>query len=423
LRQTTAAGIALLMLMLTGAHAATPKSPPPPLPAECPADPFCPASACQTSLTAAASTLAPTFPCPRNGSNQDDVDIFAWNAFITWNWPASKSCKPDKSRSILEVKGGATGPVVWQTQMATDDLFVAPGQKPAEWCSAPTIFNNVPRTFRHIAKADAAAHLLGGAFAHVAEPGGDQAPASGVVTDPNGRWLRYEKLVNDVEASYIKERNLWSKAGLGDQAILLPILSTEFEASWKVLTRSEIASHRYYTTLATLFNNPEGSQPSPEKKPVTLGLVGLHIAHKGPNGVFWSTFEQIDNEKVFFNPKSSVAPNTQTAKDPYLELDPKSRKPTTPGVNIKRLTPIASSDAINRYYQSLLAGSVFANYRLVSTQWPGGVPRQVANITMETYVQQLTAGDPRFPGQKLTGCVACHARSKWDQTFVFLEAK
>jgi hypothetical protein len=74
---------------------------------------------------------------------------------------------------------------------------------------------------------------------------------------------------------------------------------------------------------------------------------------------------------------------------------------------------------------------VFANYRLISTQWqtggaPQGTPPNVANIVIETYVQTVSSGG-KTPS---TGCLGCHIDAKaannktvTDHSFLFLEAK
>jgi hypothetical protein len=53
--------------------------------------------------------------------------------------------------------------------------------------------------------------------------------------------------------------------------------------------------------------------------------------------------------------------------------------------------------------QAKLAGTVWANYRLVTTQWPGPtgqfIPCQVTNAVAETYIQNRNAGS----------CMRCHA--------------
>lgn len=73
--------------------------------------------------------------------------------------------------------------------------------------------------------------------------------------------------------------------------------------------------------MATVYNTPDRA-PSPGANTVKLGLVGLHIIQKTPDqqGFFRSTFEQVDNEKVFFNPGSTAPVDKQTAKKPYNEL-------------------------------------------------------------------------------------------------------
>jgi hypothetical protein len=233
--------------------------------------------------------------------------------------------------------------------------------------------------------------------------------------------------------------NKWYQLSVLDKlpSITLPTGSLELKAAWKILTQQEIAGNRYYTTTATVYNTPEGGK-SPGPNPVTLGLVGLHIIQKTPeqSGFFWSTFEQVDNDQVFFDPSSNTAPNTQTAKKPYVELNPDGTPHNTP-VQIKRVNAIAASPALNLYYQNLLGNSVFKYYRLISTQWqtggaPQGTPPNVANIVIETYVQSVkTPYDPKQPdGTQVTGCLACHLnataankKTNTDHSFLFLEAK
>ena len=124
-------------------------------------------------------------------------------------------------------------------------------------------------------------------------------------------------------------------------------------------------------------------------------------------------------------------------------------------MQIKRNNKIAANPALNAYYQKLLAGSVFAHYRLVSTQWqtggaPQGTPANVANIVIETYVQDATAKAgvasaacdrpassagqagrlPAFGPTPPSGCLGCHLNATTangatltDHSFLFLEAK
>ena len=101
-------------------------------------------------------------------------------------------------------------------------------------------------------------------------------------------------------------------------------------------------------------------------------------------------------------------------------------------VQIKRMNKIPADPNLTSYYQKLLAGSVFANYRLISTQWqtggaPQGTPANVANIVIETSSAGVVAGKTKNPA---TGCLACHINATaanntttTDHSFMFLEAQ
>ncbi|MEO8034953.1 MAG: hypothetical protein ABI837_11030, partial [Acidobacteriota bacterium] len=316
---------------------------------------------------------------------QSFVDVYSWNIFLAMNWPASTgNCSADATKSILNVKSGDGTFVTWQTYMPSDNVFVNPGyQKPAAWCSGNGLAAGANRLFTHEAKSVAAAKKLGGMFLKVAEPGGDVLQASGdVVTDQAGRWLRYERLMNKVEYDYMAADH-WNAVQLQAMfkakppvPIRIPEGAVEIKSAWKVLTPAEISGNRYFTTTGTVCNTPDGARTPCDDKPVTFGLVGLHIVQQTNDGgtMFWSTFEQNDNETVFFDPTSKSPVNTDLAKAPYTELD-KSCKAINQPTQIKRVTPIPASPDLNKYYQQLLAGSVFANYRLISTQWTTGLGR------------------------------------------------
>lgn len=394
----------------------------------------CAGSSCPASIASAQATL-PLAACPKGGENQNAVDVFSWNEFIALNWPATTACAADTTNSILNIKSGNQGPVVWQTLMSSDNVFVAPNQSPADWCTGDALSNlfaQKPRAFAHIAKS--APHNVEALTVPISQPNGVQA-VGGVVTDQSGRWLRYERLMNQPEYTAITNNNWYRLAVINSiPSLRLPTGSLELKAAWKILTPEEIAGGRYYTTMATVFNTPD-HDPSPGADPVTLGLVGLHIIQKTPQqgNFFWSTFEHVDNDKVFFNPKIDTPTNTQTASKPYTELNPNG-SPVNAPVQIKRLTPVPAKAALNAYYQKLLAGSVFANYRLIATQWTtgfgvsrAGTPRYAANIVIETYVQKAAQTKGKFPP---TGCLACHTNATaknnttvTDHSFLFLEAQ
>jgi hypothetical protein len=441
-------GLVAALFIVDGANAA------PPIKA-CQGGTGCAGSTCPASITSAQATV-PDNACPFAGESQSGVDVFSWNEFIAFNWPATQTCMPDTTKSILNVKLLNQGPVVWQTQMSSDDVFVASGQSPAPWCngkSLAALFAKQPIELLHTAQTAAPPQSLAH-LASVISPPTDVTAVGGVVTDQSGRWLRYQRLTNQTEYNAIVGNKWYQLSVLNSlKTLTLPTGSIEFKSAWKILNGMEIKSGRYYTTQATVFNTPDGAK-SPGPNPVTLGLVGLHIIHKTPTqgGFFWSTFEQVDNDKVFINPHKGGPFNTQTAQTPYTELNPNATPVNAP-VQIKRNNKIAADPALNAYYQKLLAGSVFAHYRLVSTQWqfggaPQGAPPNVANIVIETYVQDAAAtpaavsalpasffpplppGHPAVGATPPSGCLGCHidattANGKvvTDHSFLFLEAK
>lgn len=443
-------GLAAALFIVDSASAA------PPQPPACEKVP-CAGSTCLSSITAAQATV-PEQACPaQGGESQNGVDIFSWNEFIALNWPATQACEPDTTKSILDIKTGKEGPVVWQTQMTSDDVFVAPGQTPVPWCngkSLAALFAKQPIDLSHTAQTAALPQSLHNLRSVISQPT-DVEAVRGVVTDQAGRWLRYERLMNKTEYDQIVGQK-WYQLSVLDTlpSITLPSASIEFKSAWKILSPDEIVGGRFYTTQATVYNTPDGAK-SPGANPVTLGLVGLHIINKTerPGGFFWSTFEQVDNDTTFFKPHRTGPYNKQTARKPYTELDPNG-KPINAPVQIKRLHKIAADPKLNAYYQQLLAGSVFANYRLVSTQWQSGLvlqgePPNVANIVIETYVQNATSKPQAasafpagfFPQPKpghrtlstvaSTGCLACHInataankrKTVTDHSFLFLEAQ
>ncbi len=411
----------LIFVFAAGAFSGCPKKEEPPaptatlgattLPSECDPNSPCPGSTCPTSITAASATV-PADACPREGEFQSDVDVFAWNSFIALNWPANLStCEGDPNQSILT----GTGPRVWETYTLDSDIFVASPNQPAAWCAQEMTAALGNRKFGSVRKISSS---LAETFPAIGEAVG------GVLTDQNGRFVRYEVRVNLDEYNYLTKNNLWQASQQAGQTINFPqgpndnpsrcgadpcgpVGAMEIKAAWKVLSATEIASGRFYTTQGTVFNDENGD-PSPGANPVTLGLVGLHILHKTESEAtwFWSTFEQVDNTtSSFFNAScTNCSANTQNAKTPYTELDP-SGKPINTPTQVVRSTSIDKTDsaapALNAYYRALLKGSVWENYELVSTQWatggaPAGTPPILANTTLETYIQPNSS------------CMGCH---------------
>lgn len=395
--------------------------------------------------------------------NQELVNDFSWRSFIAFCWPANTgNCTADTSIGSNIFNGN--GPVVWESYLSTDQVFVSSGS-PSNWCT-PT-FDMLPkkvqelsqrtgiRRFIHrLSKTPAGPHALG------------QASGQPLV-DQNGRFVRYEVRMNQDEYNYILAKNLWNAAGqnkfTSDSTITMPsgqtqygnLGSIEFKAAWKIMGPGDDTT-RFYKIKAIVYNDNAGD-PSPGPNPVTLGLVGLHIAHKTPTqrNWVWSTFEQVDNlTSSFFNNACDTCPiNTPPQTDKaghYVELNPDGtpiHKPT----QVKRINPTADATVagVNSKYQGMLKGSVWANYQLISTQWlqfEDITPMYLANSVQETYLQgpspasygtyTLSIDQPYYASPKYqpfsaassSSCMGCHytatgvGTAKTDFSFILGEA-
>ncbi|GEN10295.1 hypothetical protein SAMN05443572_110102 [Myxococcus fulvus] len=424
----------------------------PPLPQACNPDPTCPGSTCATAINPALAVV-PANACPRFGEFQSDVDVYSWNTFIALNWPANpSSCTANTQTSILS----GQGPTVWETYPDDLDMFVPPGSKPGAWCSfnTPAAFETKLRQRTKLLEPgrlqalNTGVHKLLLSTSKASAAIGEKLPdieqaVGGPLTDQNGRFVRYEKRLNQDEYNYLITNNLWNAAGQKGVTISFPtganqnpgpcngkpcgpVGAMEVKASWKVLSPQEISGKRFFMRQAWVFNDDAGD-PSPGANPVTVGLVGLHIIHKTDTQQtwFWSTFEHVDNTtSSFFNPHctGNCTPNTQTAKAPYTELAPDGGPLNAP-VQVTRTTPIQADAGLNAYYRALLKGSVWENYQLISTQWatggaPQGTPPVLANTTMETYIQSTAS------------CLGCHGQApkasgdgSADFSFLLMEAQ
>jgi hypothetical protein len=193
---------------------------------------------------------------------------------------------------------------------------------------------------------------------------------------------------------------------------------------------------RYYVVDAEVFD------PSTQKcADTSVGLVGLHIVQKldqFPEWV-WSTFEQVD---VAGNQQNALLPACPSSdaecqqngfknRPSSTNLDPdQSARVPVPVLRLNAIptTPAGASTVdANTEFQTALAGTPWAYYQLVVTQWPfaandptqykppdlrgtypctSGLPFPVTgavNLTMETYFQSANAA-----AGSGNSCMACH---------------
>jgi hypothetical protein len=379
--------------------------------------------------------------------DQLDFDIFAWRELIALNWPADPAtCAARADVSILDP---GPAPRVWETWKTDAEVFVADPTRaqPAAWCQQQS---PAGRTFFTVSPFFTIQQAFGGPL-----------------VDQGGRFVRYEERVNRDEHEFILARGLWSQAGqtrwLAHDPIDMPAGDAthagaiEVKAAWKVLTPAERLAGRFYAVRAVISTGRD-SAGRPLTAVADLGLIGFHITHKSRSSPQWSwaTFEHLDNltsslrapacrarvactvAASFYCPDGCCPDNCQTTTctDGVCPELTAAGRPVHLPVQVSRVQDVAAMalpdrevTRVNAAFQRLLAGSVWANYALVSTQWPsrpdvaGGVPAPpfLANVALETYNQGGTtagsdgaaaypsAGYAPFAATVSSSCLKCHA--------------
>jgi len=390
-------------------------------------------------------TLSPQLPADVcipgdfTGIALDYFDDFSWRAFVALTWPAAPGRRgvPATTKSIT-----ATGPRVFETYKSTWEIFHGDGSAPPRAFDAyDTAASNpcaVPSKFGDITIGSASGiDDIGQAGIGVLDP---------PVVAQNGRYIRTLMLFNQIEFDHIVRHRYFLRSELPDvpsprpdtPVIDFPTGSIALKAAWiDVSGLPPALAKRFYTRTATVKRATGGGCSK-----ITIGLIGLHIAHKTPSRPqwIWSSFEQkdmvpprwVDNPDAFVLHDGTTAP--MPANNP-LSLVPLLPEPVTP-FNVVRDpgAPILTSTELTNYaYQRLLAGTPFQYYRLVVTQWPrlegkqtNPIPASVdgsigntfpglgafsafANVTMETFDQT---------GVQL-GCMSCHNRSRMTTDFMW----
>jgi hypothetical protein len=353
------------------------------------------------------------------------IDQFSWQSFVAINWPAS-------GNGIIGQGGDAV--TSWQFWKRDLDVLVPDGQVPISW-QTPS-----PVPAECTQPAPAGTRILA-QDTKLGQLGDFTTPGNGPLIDQNGNYVRFEILVNEAMYDFIVANKLYSVSGQKafNPSGLLALPSgvhngaagaVMLKIAWKVLGPGD-DSTRFHTSPAYLYT--PGSTPQCQLQQV--GLVGMHISHKTANAPqwVWSTFEHMDNAPLAgsgaagpFSFNDGLAAHQQTTCEnsgdcnqvPQLPWDPNTG--TSTPVQVARMSDFtATARTANTLFEKALlavdASSVFANYRLVGTQYPtdptsandaAGVPRPafLANTTMETFLQGTTP-------VVSSSCASCHSQA------------
>lgn len=352
-------------------------------------------------------------------TTQPCFDIFSWQSFVALNWPAN----PDGSPAQGPITGNAGSPRVWEYYKQPSEVFNTNEHllpftgmyKSEEGFKGFYMFTKLSNELSSTSSLPASIKQATG------QP----------LIDKNLNFALFEVHLNKDEVDYIVNDSLTTIEGQKGKTIKFPSGSVkgstgaiEIKASWKILEPGKDDTSKFYKRMAIIY---VPASQSANGKPLYLkemvGLVGMHILHKTQNFPFWvwTSFEHIanapqqadaakaGNNYSFFNPACTAcsyntAPTASAgnkylwqATKPYAALYATNNLYGTQAVKVD--TIYGPTDAINRKWQKALAdaGSVFANYRLIGSQWSVvedappfdtiPAPTNLTNITLETYIQ------------------------------------
>jgi hypothetical protein len=399
-----------------------------------------------TQVTAALAAIPGDVQGPRL---QNNFDVHAWLEFIALNWPADPTtCSARSDQTILSA---GQVPRVWETWKSDGEIFAPEHGAPGPWCPQPQL---VRPLFSLSALTSEPLDVIQQAF-------------GGPLVDQGGRFVRYEERVNRDEFDFIVGNELWSKAGqtryLAHDPIVMPAGdgrrtgAMEVKAAWKVLSAAELQGGRFYGIKALISTGFDASG-----RRVTaladVGLIGFHITHKSTSSPqwTWATFEHVDNltsslhkpacqarvactlAASFYCPDGCCPDDCQTTTctGGVCEELTASGRPAHLPVQVTRAQDVSQMSPadrdvsrLNDAFRHLLAGSVWANYQLIGTQWPvhpataGGDPAPpfLANVALETFnqggspegsdgaVAYPAAGYAPFSADVSSSCLKCHA--------------
>ena len=393
--------------------------------------------------------LSVPLPAQINSPEQirPDFDWYSWEEFVALNWPASTTGRgnpdqPGNASAFLKAPNGT--PTVWGTYKANWELFNQGSARPTPFdsydvhvpaqCSAGkpgekrlvmsskgnTVLNDGVQAFS-FPLVDAARNYI---FYEVRYGRDAYDFMRGTDADPKS-WLYLAKNLSPPKQQTMPSTTA-NPAHVG--AIML-------KAAWRDMSSVPAADQsRYYVVPAEVYD-PSTKQCSMK----SVGLVGFHVVQKlqGFGEWIWSSFEQVDNLSTPERPGMLPACTDTNCSQAHgfsnrpqsltLEPDPAKRVP----VNAARLNPIPTTPAgastvdVNATFQKALAGTPWAFYQLVITQWPtsdkgfkppedrgtypcaSGIPFPqdgAVNVALETYFQ--SAEDANGAGGN--SCMRCH---------------
>jgi hypothetical protein len=405
---------------------------------------------------------------------QRGFDFYSWRTFITLNSPDGKS--------ILQSQPGT--PTRWENMdnfKQLLDVMLPVDMGPPKWPADQEEME--AEKVRLMPPACRAKYKRGTMVVKMIEESYNEPFKTGPLIDQQGNYAIFDILMNRQMFDYIQLHHLYSKEGQQDpanfglavdfppgknpkdakpaqdgkaeqKAVVADTGAFMLKVSWKILGPDEPKPETFHQVKA-LVSMPKSDDPNAPPPPClqkTLGLIGFHAVHKTatrPQWI-WTSFEHKQNvpdrnevtNHDFHGPynfytvkcKDKCADENATPPREFWQPDPALQlkfKDTTFKSQIVREVPLTdAAKNMNRIFHSMLEGTVWVNYMLLSTQWPsvfgctslpskkdGGTdflkqpdmtcspaPTYLANSTLETYSQG------KIPLAS-SSCIGCHGNA------------
>jgi len=396
-------------------------------------------------------------PCNSVTPQTDAFASLSWQIFKMIVWPVAKSPTGEPIRGVpdtLRALSDMQGPRVFETYKADWETFLPAAAPPLDWPQY-TATASACRNKPAIAPGTLVLSALS-EFGNVQEQAGNNQhgqPITNILVAQNGKLARYLVGFDKNEFDLIRTNGLYN-------SINLPKLDTPpgptadapngtiiVKSAWIELDGLAVPRESFYHRRALVQDTVTLDCMEAE-----VGLVGLHIRYKTPERPqwVWASFEHIRNVP----PQAGAAeplrqPAAYTFNDgtgapmplqppPATLIGSPDFSPHAPPFNVELAKPIPQAiQDINGQWQTALAGTVWANYRLMIVEWPavGGSPKlnafqsvpeppsitdptsNMLNTTLETFIQKAVG-----PNEGLIfTCMGCHnAAQGLDYTFTIV---
>lgn len=381
-------------------------------------------------------------------NNQEGFECFSWQNFISLNWVASRQDRGQPDTNVEPKDFGAPGdfrPTVWESYLDFEEVFRP--ELPAPWKEYdPDSIKIMQRLAKDVDEV-LPPEIIFDEELEDAQPR-EIIQASGEwLTTQDSQLVWYEVKMNEDQYNFINDNKLYDpreqlKYAEKHQGIWLPSANStkgqeaagtiEIKAAWKVIPKEKLEEQTpFYKISKAWIPKVEGfdqdGDPIYGKHSLQhIGLVGLHIIRKleAAQQFVWMTFEHRHNAPTepvdpddptdysFYNPQDTTTPNIS----PIPNKTPLEQPTQVTRIRQNTLSDnvIALNQAMHDSIRAINPNSVWQHYDLINVQWPtssvndrnnnggitplveGGItPTNIANITMETYIQGKD-------------CISCH---------------